>query len=259
VTEPDSIVFDRAAEYYDRTRALPEEVQAQVTDLLFSELSGRGRCFEPGVGTGRIALPLHDRGVPIVGADLSVPMLRRLVDNAGGRQPFPLLRADLTALPAPDASFGAAYVCHVLHLIPRWRDAAAELVRVVRPGGVILVDLGNSASRAGRELNREFARQSGQPRPRPGVTDPEDLDLAMAELGAPLRVAHAIPITARYTIEGILSRIESNQFSSTWRLDDATRARAAAATRAWATDHFGDLDAPRSEASALVWRVYLRA
>jgi SAM-dependent methyltransferase len=254
-----SIVFDRAANYYDRTRALPAEVQERVTDLLFEELSGRGLCLEPGVGTGRMALPLHERGVALVGIDLSVPMMQRLVENAGVGAPFPLLRADLTCLPFRDGSFGAAFLCHVLHLIPNWRAAVSELIRVVLPGGMILIDMGGSATAAGREINREFARHSGQERPRPGVTDPEELDGTMAAGGAPLRRTRAVPEPHRYTINAMLARLESNQFSSTWGLDDATRTRAAAATRAWAGQRFGDLDEPRTEDAEITWRVYQRA
>ena len=86
-----SISFDRAAGFYDKTRGLPKEQAQQVTDLLTAELTGRDRTLEIGVGTGRIALPLYERGVDLVGIDISVPMLERLVANASGRQPFPLL------------------------------------------------------------------------------------------------------------------------------------------------------------------------
>ncbi|MBV8959849.1 MAG: class I SAM-dependent methyltransferase, partial [Actinobacteria bacterium] len=166
----ESIVFDRAAEYYDRTRSLPADVQARVTDVLSAELSGRGACLEPGVGTGRIALPLHERGIPMVGADLSLPMMARLVENAGGQVPFPLLRADATCLPFGDDTFGAAYVCHVFHLIPNWRRAAAEMARVVRRGGVVIVNLGGPPTSMGAEIFQELTRQAGDQGLRPGAT-----------------------------------------------------------------------------------------
>ena len=54
----DSVSFDRAASFYDATRALTPEAMAAVQALLRSELQGRGRCLEIGVGTGRMALPL---------------------------------------------------------------------------------------------------------------------------------------------------------------------------------------------------------
>jgi len=105
LSEP--ISFDRAADYYDATRALPDDARVALTEVLAAELAGRGPCLEIGVGTGRIALPLHDRGISLVGADIAPAMLRRLVRNAGGRQPFPLLLADATRLPLSGAAFGA--------------------------------------------------------------------------------------------------------------------------------------------------------
>jgi hypothetical protein len=51
--------FDRAAGYYDATRALPATPMAQLTGLLAAELAGRQPCLEIGVGTGRFALELR--------------------------------------------------------------------------------------------------------------------------------------------------------------------------------------------------------
>ena len=73
----DSVAFDRAAGYYDESRGLCPEVQELVADRI-EEAAGPGaRLLEVGVGTGRIALPLHRRGRRVVGVDLSLPMLER--------------------------------------------------------------------------------------------------------------------------------------------------------------------------------------
>ena len=127
--------FDRAAEYYDRTRGMTEDTARAVTSLLAGELRGRGRVLEIGVGTGLVALPLASAGIPMAGLDLSEPMLAKLVDKAGGRPPFPLIRGDATALPFPDDRFGASVVRHVLHLVPAWKTVVDELVRVVATAG----------------------------------------------------------------------------------------------------------------------------
>jgi len=251
-----SIAFDRAVEYYDRTRGLPAEVQAKVTELLAGELSGRGLCLEPGVGTGRISLPLHEGGIPMVGADLSKPMMARLVENAGGRMPFPLLQADLTALPFAADSFGAALICHVFHLVPAWRAATVELARVVRPGGVVVVNLGGSPTSIGAEIFRELSRQAGDQGLRPGATEPGEVDEAMAAAGAPLRLVRAVPNTWRFSLSEHFAHLEANRSAVTWRLEEETRIRALAATKAWARDRYGDLDAQREEDGAITWRVY---
>ena len=64
----DSVSFDRAADRYDETRRLTPEASRATVDLLGSELRGRRPCLEIGVGTGLIALPLHEVGVGMVGS-----------------------------------------------------------------------------------------------------------------------------------------------------------------------------------------------
>ena len=132
-----SVVFDRAAEYYDETRGLTPEALARTVEVLNPELAPRGRCLEIGVGTGRIGLPLYRSGVDMTGLDLSRPMMFKLLEKAEG-DVFPLVQGTATQLPFRDDAFGAGLIVHVLHLIPQWRSALDELVRVIRPGGAIV-------------------------------------------------------------------------------------------------------------------------
>ena len=83
-----------------------------------------------------------------------------------------------------------------------------------------------------------------------------DVDAAMVALGAPLARTRPVSFTHHYTLDDYVRRLESNQFSSTWGLDDASRTCAAAATREWAEREYGDLDVRRSEPVEIVWRVY---
>src|SRR5437763_5009447 len=57
-------------------------VIAATVDLL-AELAGTGRALELGIGTGRIALPLAQRGVRVHGIDLSRAMVERLRAKSG--------------------------------------------------------------------------------------------------------------------------------------------------------------------------------
>ncbi len=54
-----------------------------VIDFL-APLAGTGRALELGVGTGRIALPLAQRGIPVSGIDISQAMVARLAAKPGG-------------------------------------------------------------------------------------------------------------------------------------------------------------------------------
>src|SRR4051812_42340836 len=73
------------AERYDESSAdmfTPAAVDP-VVDLL-AELSDGGPALELGIGTGRIALPLSRRGVPVSGIDLSEEMVTQLRAKSGG-------------------------------------------------------------------------------------------------------------------------------------------------------------------------------
>ena len=247
-----SIAFDRAAEYYDRTRGLPPEAVRQVTQLLAGEL--RGRALEIGVGTGRIALPLAAAGAEVVGIDLSVPMLLKLRENSGGRAPFPVAVADATSLPFPDRCFGSGLAAHVFHLIPGWRAAAAELVRVVVPGGVVLVDPGGRGDAEWEEVPRRFIGELGTGRV--GAADANDVDSAMAELGLRARELPAIAAHETTSLGAIIDEYEAGLYSATWSSTPAERSRAATVVRAWARSSLGSLDEQRPIEWAIRWRAY---
>jgi SAM-dependent methyltransferase len=170
--------------------------------------------------------------------------------------PFPLVKADGLALPLPDGCLDAAYLCHVLHLVPRWQDAVAELVRTLRPGGLLLIDMGGAPTSVGRELSSVFNRFAALDRPRPGCTNPADLNRVMAAHGAKARIPEPITFTLGFTIASVLERLGGNQFSTTWSLSDDARADALAQTTAWAAERFGDLDARHEERIAVQWRGY---
>ncbi|MGH2573701.1 MAG: class I SAM-dependent methyltransferase [Actinomycetota bacterium] len=251
-----SIAFDRAAEDYDKTRSLPPGAMRRVQALLVAELRRRQPCVEIGVGTGRLALPLVRAGIRMAGVDLSRPMLMKLRENAGGRAPFPLAMADAVALPFRRSSFGAGLASHVLHLIPAWRDALAELARVLRPGGVVLVEPGGWGSGWWKEVQEAFCRQAGISSPFVGTNDPDEVDLAMRSLGARPRRLPALAGSRTTTIDERLALLEKGVFSFTWSLDERARKRAVERVKHWAEERFGSLARPRRTRWTISWLAY---
>lgn len=253
----DSVSFDPVAERYDETRSLTADASRAVADLLEAELHGRQPCLEIGVGTGLIALPLHDAGVRLVGLDLSAAMLRKLVEKTGGRPAFPLLRGDATRLPFRDAVFGAAVARHVLHLIPRWPDALGELVRVVRPGGVLLLNIG-SAGGPWEEVEDRLEGAAGPGSRRPGLeaTDHGLLGDTLWRLGARYRELPRVWEESDRTLEAYFHEVEEGVFSWTWNVPPDRLAAAVDATRAWASERFGSLDEILEPRYPIVWRAY---
>jgi SAM-dependent methyltransferase len=85
VQDDDGFFDERIADRYDESSAEMFDSAAvdPVIDLLV-ELAGSGRALELGIGTGRVALPLAQRGVPVHGIELSNAMVARLRAKPGG-------------------------------------------------------------------------------------------------------------------------------------------------------------------------------
>jgi ubiquinone/menaquinone biosynthesis C-methylase UbiE len=100
-----------------------------------------GDVLEVAIGTGR-NLPYYPDGVRLSGIDLSARMLGIARTRAAGLAREADLRAgDAQALPWPDASFDTVLCTLGLCAIPDERRAISEMVRVLRPGGrLLLVD-----------------------------------------------------------------------------------------------------------------------
>jgi SAM-dependent methyltransferase len=257
-TASGSVSFDRAADYYDRTRAIPDETLEATLDVMQTELSGRGRVLEIGVGTGILAAPLAARGIPLTGLDLSRAMLAKIVEKSDGDLGFSLLQGDATRSPFADQAFGAAYCRWVLHLIPEWRTAVAELVRVVRPGGVVVIDPGGSTG-AWREVWLHFVELLGEKARPAGLSwahEIDELDAALVELGARPRPLAAISVPVGDTPSEFLELVRKHRYSWTWNVPDEELQPAVDEVARWARDRFGDLDKPLEPRSETVWRAY---
>lgn len=256
MSEVRSVNFDRAAEFYDATRDAGDAIVTWTVDLLQRELAG-GRALEIGVGTGAVALPLTERGVDLVGMDVSSAMMAKLIAKAGGRAPFPLLRGDATRIPLRDRAVAGAYARHVLHLIADWRTVVAELCRVIGDG-VVLVDVGGGASMAWLEL--WDAMQMGPEAEPVGLDVARDgaevLDDAFAAAGGALRGVEEISRADLDTVAQAFDEIRRRSPSWTWRVSDQVLDQAIERGTAWTLERFGTLDVRLQDESSVRWRIY---
>jgi Methylase involved in ubiquinone/menaquinone biosynthesis len=111
---------------------------------------GTGRVLEVGVGTG-ISLPYYPDGVRVTGIDLSPHMLeiaRRRIVRKGLSHVEAVKEMDASAMTFASASFDAAMAMYVMTVVPDPGRVFAEIRRVVRPGGRVLV-LGHFAADSG--------------------------------------------------------------------------------------------------------------
>lgn len=99
---------ERIAHVYDEWHGADRGEGTEVVDLLVARAGG-GPALELGIGTGRIALPLAARGVPVVGIDASERMVARLRAKPGG-QDLPVTIGDFADVDAPGGPFRLIYV-----------------------------------------------------------------------------------------------------------------------------------------------------
>ncbi|MEV0273529.1 methyltransferase domain-containing protein [Hamadaea sp. NPDC050747] len=133
-------VWDKSAPSYDRQIQLFERIWFTGSREWLGERAG-GRVLEVAIGTGR-NLPHYRPGVTVTGIELSPAMLayarRRAADLGLAAD---LREGDAEHLPFDDASFDTVVCAFSLCTIPRPPAAIAEMRRVLRPGGdLLLVD-----------------------------------------------------------------------------------------------------------------------
>ena len=132
-----------AASYDEESAEMstPDAVDPAVE--LLAGLAGGGRALELGIGTGRIALPLARRGVPVHGIDLSRAMVARLRAKPGGAQ-IDVTIGDFATARA-EGTFTLAYLVFntIMNLTTQeaqvacFRNVAAHLA----PGGCFVIEV----------------------------------------------------------------------------------------------------------------------
>jgi SAM-dependent methyltransferase len=115
---------------------------ARTVDVL-EELAGGGRALELAIGTGRIGLPLAERGVEVHGIDLSAPMVERLRAKPGGAG-IPVAIGDMTTTRL-DGRFALVYL--VFNTIENLTTQDAQVAcfenaaRHLEPGGCFVIEV----------------------------------------------------------------------------------------------------------------------
>jgi SAM-dependent methyltransferase len=137
--------FDEpVAETYDEYAAemFRPEVVDPVVDFL-EELAGDGAALELGIGTGRIALPLAARGVPVHGIDLSEAMVAMLRAKPGGAD-IPVTIGDF-ATARVDGEFSLAYLVFntISNLTTQDEQVACfeNVATHLAPGGCFVIEV----------------------------------------------------------------------------------------------------------------------
>jgi ubiquinone/menaquinone biosynthesis C-methylase UbiE len=134
--------YDQFSHRYEdeRSRGYHALIDDLEVDLALRYTAG-ARVLEAGCGTGLILQRLAPRAAAAVGLDLSTGMLRRARERG-----LPVVQGSITDLPFPDAAFDVVCSFKVLAHVARIHDALAELSRVTRPGGHLVLEFYNPLS-----------------------------------------------------------------------------------------------------------------
>ena len=270
-----SLSFDPFAHIYDETRGYPAAVAQQIAQAIdqVANATAQTAYLEVGVGTGRIALPLASLGRTYTGVDISQKMVDRLkekIQSTGwdeqsqpwGEQPdeersriIPVSRYtqdqppatlrivmnDITDLPFHDQSFDVVISVHVFHLVDGWQNAIQEVLRVLRPGGLLLHcgdDHGPSEVQPIQDEWRKIINDLGFDPRRPGAPSHQIVTQYLRQRFETEEI-QALTWQRQLTPRQVLRDIELRHFSSTWVIPEHIFMQAIPRLRSWVAEKYG--------------------
>ena len=240
-----SLSFDPLITLYDETRTVDAYCFRAVLDTLVERFPAQQfpHLFEPGIGNGRIALPLAEIGYTVTGADIATIMLR-----AGKRRakelPVAWHQADVTRLPYATAKFDLVVATHLFYFIRDWRQTADELLRVVRSDGpIILMHTGSGAEIPALNARyKALCAEYGCPIPTVGVQSTRDVVTYYEALGCHSESWRDRWMwTARIGADRALQHIQARAYSFTTFAPDAIHQRVVKQLTVELTQQHGDL------------------
>ena len=193
--------WDHVAGVYDIfvnvvNRKTHRELKRIVANLIWPE----DEVLECACGTGLLSAVIAGRCRRLTATDFSEKMLAKARKNCAAFRNVTFAFADVTALGYPDESFDKVVAGNVIHLLDEPLKALAELNRVCRPGGTLIIPTYMNRDRKGRtsgfaktvgKAGADFKRQFTVESYRQFFLDAgyQDVQIALAEGRIPCAVA----------------------------------------------------------------------
>jgi 2-polyprenyl-3-methyl-5-hydroxy-6-metoxy-1,4-benzoquinol methylase/uncharacterized protein YbaR (Trm112 family) len=180
--------------------------RSRFAELLEAAIPGDARVLEIGCGTGQMCLYLARADRLVVGADLTAASIGLAAAAARrfGVEQAHFVQTDLHQPGLCDAAFDVVYCSGVLHHAPDPQAAFRRIVRLARPGGMVVVGLYNSLARIPLRLRRAVGKLSGY-RWIPGDPVLKDRAAEPARREAWLRDQYQHPEEHRHTVAEVQS------------------------------------------------------
>jgi SAM-dependent methyltransferase len=187
----------------DSSSGTGESHRALAATTGWSEEDYRGRMvLDAGVGAGRFAEIVADKGGEVVGVDLTTA-IDAAYRNIGVRERVHLVQADIFAMPFRDGTFDLAYSIGVLHHTPDTRGAFNNVAATVKKGGGFAVYLysRHGSGHHGSDVIRRVTTRL-----------PLSMMLVLTTAAVPLYYLYRIPVVGR-----ILAFIAPISMQPKWR------------------------------------------
>ena len=209
-----AIPFDRVAAIYDSSRGLSPEVMVRIIDSMQEVLGDCSTVLDVGVGTGRFACSLGEKGFDVVGADISMSMMLK-AKQKGLKD---LVRADARRLSFRDRAFDAVLIVHLLQLVDDWIEIVHEVGRVARSLVISLV-----GAPSGFRIRQDYLKlreEAGHPLKR--FNEAEE---SLRKLLPPKEIRFVGKYTTMVNSEAAIASLERGDFAISWDVSKELHSR----------------------------------
>jgi ubiquinone/menaquinone biosynthesis C-methylase UbiE len=246
----DFLNFDPMVKYYDETRTVDAANLAASIRWIAGEFSPSlfPKLLEPGIGTGRIAIPLAEQGYSVHGIDVAEAMLAILADRlANYKRPLNISYqlGDVRQLPFASESFDIVVAVHLFYFIREWKCAVEEILRTLKTGGpLVLMHTG-----MGMEIPfvnaryKELCSEHGFQITSLGVNSTQDVTDYLSLLGCTVKfIRNRWSWTSHIKLEKAIAYVRSRAYSFTTDTPDIIHFDAVQALEMESISKFGKLE-----------------